>query len=95
VNSDRVSEPTPFYRATTPSSMDIESYITEEFARLRGKRPWRVQIIHAPEEVDAIIYLDEVTEEDDLLVEKLERRLVEAGERVVFVAVPRSRFAAA
>jgi len=95
MSGDRVSEPGPFYPATTPSSMDIETYITGEFERVRGKRPWRVHVIQAPDEVDAIIYLDEVDEEDRLLAEQLEQRVTAAGERAVFVAVPKTEFAAA
>ena len=96
MNNDRVSEPTPFYPATTPTTTDVERYIIEQFEELRGKRPRRVYIIHVPDdEVDARIYLDEVTEEDRLLAEKLERRMKEAGARVVFVVVQQPQSAAA
>jgi hypothetical protein len=80
-----VPEPAPFFIGATPVSGEIEAYIIAEFERLRKKRPIRVEVVYAPAETGVIVYLEEVTEEDRLFVEKLQRRLSEVGEPAMVV----------
>jgi hypothetical protein len=85
MNSQRVPEPEPFFVSTTPQAGAIEEYVIREFARVRGKRPRRVDVVLAPHEVGVLIYLDEVTEEDRAFAERLERSLSRGGEPAMVV----------
>jgi len=83
VREPMTREPEPFYVKTTPGIGEVEDYVIEQFERVRGKRPLRVDVVSAPGELGVIVYLDDITEEDWDFMEKLGDRLSVAGEPAV------------